>query len=164
MSELPSSAQRVLDAAETLGLQIDVVEFPDGTRTALDAANAVGCDVGQIVKSLIFEMQGPDGPELVLALTSGSNRVDTKALTAVAGVSGCDRANPEDVREATGFAIGGVPPIGHAKPVRSFFDPALLDFDTVWAAAGTPRHVFEIEPQQLLEVSGAATADFGVPS
>ncbi len=155
-SELPRSAQRVVDAASASGLSLELVEYPDGTRTAVDAAEAVGCDVGQIVKSLIFEIDG----ELVLALTSGSNRVDTSALVSAAGGSTCGRANADQVREITGYAIGGVPPFGHANTIRSFFDPALLNYDTVWAAAGTPRHVFAIGPAALLSVTGATEADF----
>lgn len=156
MSELPDSAQRVVDAAASHGVAIDVIEYPDGTRTAQDAAAAVGCEVGQIVKSLIFSIDG----ELVLALTSGANRVDTAALTAAAGGQKCDKADADQVREVTGYAIGGVPPFGHANPVRSFIDPDLLTHDEVWAAAGTPRHVFALEPAQLLAATGAIAADY----
>ncbi len=156
MSELPDSAQRVVDAATDRGLTLTVVEYPDGTRTAVDAAAAVGCEVGQIVKSLIFSIDG----ELVLALTSGSNRVDTKALTAAAGGQRCDKADANQVREVTGYAIGGVPPFGHANPVRSFLDPALLEHGEIWAAAGTPRHVFAITPAELLAATGAVEATF----
>ncbi len=156
MSELPPSAQRVVEAAASHGLSLEVVEYPDGTRTADDAAAAVGCEVGQIVKSLIFSVDG----ELVLALTSGSNRVDTKKLTAAAGGERCDRADANQVREVTGFAIGGVPPFGHANAVRAFFDPALLTHDVVWAAAGTPRHVFPLSPADLLTATGATEVDF----
>jgi prolyl-tRNA editing enzyme YbaK/EbsC (Cys-tRNA(Pro) deacylase) len=156
MSELPSSAQAVVDAARDHGLSLDVVEYPDGARTAVDAANAVGCDVGQIVKSLIFSIDG----ELVLALTSGANRVDTDALVAAAGGERCDRADADQVRSTTGFAIGGVPPFGHVNPVRAFFDPALSDHQVVWAAAGTPRHVFPIDPSDLLQATQATLVDF----
>ncbi len=160
MSELPKSAQSVVDAAADLGLTLNVIEYPDGARTAADAAAAVGCEVGQIVKSLIFSVDG----ELVLALTSGSNRVDTDALVAAAGGTTCGRADADDVRSATGFAIGGVPPFGHATPVRTFFDAALLDYDVVWAAAGTPRHVFSVDPHALLAQTSATTAPFAIPS
>lgn len=156
MPELPPSAQRVVEAAASHGLSLEVVEYPDGTRTADDAAAAVGCEVGQIVKSLIFEVDG----ELVLALTSGSNRVDTAKLTEAAGGARCGRADADQVRAITGYAIGGVPPFGHESPVRAFFDPALLDHDVVWAAAGTPRHVFPLTPAQLLEVTGAEPVNF----
>ena len=152
----PKSVQRVLDAATAAGHSLNLVEYPDGTRTAVDAAAAVGCDVGQIVKSLIFAVDG----ELVLALTSGANQVDTDALTEAAGGSECGRANADQVRETTGFAIGGVAPFGHVNTIRSFFDPALLNYDEVWAAAGTPRHVFPMAPQALLHLTGATPADF----
>jgi len=160
MSEHGASTKRVIDAAAAHGLEIEPIEYPDGARTALDAAAAVGCDVAQIVKSLIFSVGG----EIVLALTSGKNRVDTAALAAAAGGERCDRADADQVREVTGYAIGGVPPFGHATPVRSFFDPELLAYDTVWAAAGTPRHVFPIEPQKLLELTGAIETDFAQDS
>lgn len=160
MSELPKSAQSVVDAAADLGLTLNVIEYPDGARTAADAAAAVGCEVGQIVKSLIFSVDD----ELVLALTSGSNRVDTDALVAAAGGTTCGRADADEVRSATGFAIGGVPPFGHTTPVRAFFDPALLDYDVVWAAAGTPRHVFSLDPHVLLGQTGASKASFAIPS
>jgi prolyl-tRNA editing enzyme YbaK/EbsC (Cys-tRNA(Pro) deacylase) len=156
MKDLPGSAQRVVDAAAGHGLAIEVVEYPDGARTAIDAANAVGCEVGQIVKSLIFSIDG----ELVLALTSGSNRVDTKALTKAANGERCDRADADQVRAITGFAIGGVPPFGHTNAVRAFFDPALLEYELVWAAAGTPRHVFPLAPKALHEATGAQIANF----
>ena len=156
MSDVAPSVQRVIDAAAQGDLTLEIVEYPDGTRTAPDAAAAVGCVVGQIVKSLIFSVND----ELVLALTSGANRVDTGALAAAAGGDRCDRADADQVREITGFAIGGVPPFGHANPVRSFFDPDLLTYEAVWAAAGTPRHVFPIDPQQLLDLTGASRATF----
>ena len=140
MSELPASAQRVVDAASAHGLTLEVVEYPDGTRTAQDAAAAVGCEVGQIVKSLIFSIDD----QLVLALTSGSNRVDTEALTTAAGGMACDKADADQVREVTGYAIGGVPPFGHANEVRSFFDTSLLVHEKVWAAAGTPLSLIHI--------------------
>ena len=156
MTEWPAGVQRVIDSAAANGFEIEIVEYPDGTRTAPDAAAAVGCEVGQIVKSLIFSVND----ELVLALTSGKNRVDTEALARAAGGDRCDRADADQVREITGFAIGGVPPLGHVNTVRSFFDPTLLEYDTVWAAAGTPRHVFPIDPAELLTITGATQATF----
>ncbi len=156
MISRPDSVDRVVDAAAAVGFELDIVEYPQGTRTAAEAAAAVGCAVGQIVKSLIFDLDG----ELVLALTSGSNRVDPDALAALAGAERCVRADADRVRAATGFAIGGVAPFGHTNPLRAFFDRALTDYDVVWAAAGTPRHVFPVAPAQLLEVSGATLADF----
>ncbi len=156
MSDLPASAQRVLDAAQAAGINARIAAFPDGTRTAEDAARAVGCAVDQIVKSMIFDADG----EVVLALTSGSHQVDGAKLAELAGVTACKRAKPEQVRAVTSFAIGGVAPFGHNEPVRSWFDPHLLTFDEVWAAAGTPSHVFAAAPTALLEATGAILADF----
>jgi prolyl-tRNA editing enzyme YbaK/EbsC (Cys-tRNA(Pro) deacylase) len=156
VSDLPQSVRTVVDAAESHGVSIDVIEYPDGTRTAVDAAEAVGCEVGQIVKSLIFSVDG----DLVLALTSGANRVDPARLTLAADGERCDRADVDAVRATTGFAIGGVPPFGHIEQVRAFFDPALLTYEAVWAAAGTPRHVFSIDPHTLLRVTGATAFAF----
>ncbi len=160
-SDLPAGAQRVLSAAAALGLVIELAEFPDGTRTAADAAAAVGCEVDQIVKSMIFEAVDPEGAgEIVLALTSGAHQVDGAALAVVAGAERCGRADADRVREVTGFAIGGVSPIGHRTPVRTWIDPHLLTFGEVWAAGGTPRHVFAIDPRRLVEATGAVSADF----
>ncbi|MEL6983140.1 MAG: YbaK/EbsC family protein [Actinomycetota bacterium] len=157
ISNLHPSAGRVAAWVAERGLTIEVREYPkDGARTAEDAAAAVGCRVDQIVKSMIFAA----GDELVLALTSGSNQVDGATLAELAGVERCGRADPEAVRSATGYAIGGVPPFGHATSLRTWVDPHLLDFDEVWAAAGTPRHVFPIAPTTLVELTGAVTADF----
>jgi prolyl-tRNA editing enzyme YbaK/EbsC (Cys-tRNA(Pro) deacylase) len=153
---LPTSAVRVVEAAARHGLDIDVTEFPDGTRTAGEAAAAVGCAVNQIVKSMIFAADD----ELVLALTSGAHQVDTKALAGLAGASRCGRADADQVRATTGYAIGGVPPFGHDNPVRTWIDPLLLSFDLVWAAAGTPRHVFPISPDKLVALTGAAIGAF----
>jgi prolyl-tRNA editing enzyme YbaK/EbsC (Cys-tRNA(Pro) deacylase) len=146
------AAQRVVDAGARHGLEVEVREFPEGTRTAREAAAAVGVQVGQIVKSLAFEVDD----EIVLALVSGSNRLDESELARTAGAAGgkVRRANPETVRAATGFAIGGVPPFGHTTPLRTFVDGDLLGYDVVWAAAGTPRHVFAIAPIKLVRASG----------
>ncbi len=153
---MTDAVDRVVAAAAEHDLVLDVVEYPDGTRTAADAAAAVGCEIGQIVKSLIFAVDD----EIVLALTSGANRVDTDALVELAGGEASRRVDADAVRTVTGFAIGGVPPFGHLQPVRAFFDPSLLAYDSVWAAAGTPRHVFPIDPSRLLEITGAAVGDF----
>lgn len=158
MSELHASAQRVVDAAAAHGLLIEVVEYPHGARTAVDAANAVGCAVGQIVKSLIFDIEG----ELVLALTSGDKRVDLDALAHLAGGRGGRRADADAARALTGYAIGGIPPFGHANPVRAFLDSALEAHEIVWAAAGTPRHVFPIEPSKLKLAARAESGHFAV--
>ncbi|MGI9611291.1 MAG: YbaK/EbsC family protein [Acidimicrobiales bacterium] len=157
---LPKSVQRVVDAAANAGLDVAVVEYPADTRTAVQAADAVGCKVDQIVKSMVFDADG----ELVLALTSGANQVDADRLSTVAGVGSCGRADPDEVRRVTGFAIGGVAPIGHLQPIRTWIDPYLLTFSEVWAAAGSPRHVFPLEPGRLAELTDATPADFTVPT
>ncbi len=151
-----SSVERVQAAAASAGVDIEIVEFPDGTRTAEAAAAAVGCAVDQIVKSMVFA----GGEHLILALTSGVNRVNPNRLAAVAGVVECARADADRVRAETGFAIGGVAPFGHVHPVQAVLDPHLLTFDRVWAAAGTPRHVFGIEPVVLQRLAGATVARF----
>ena len=133
----------------------EILRFPEGTRTAAHAAAAVGCELGQIVKSLVFLCDG----EAVLALTSGTNRVDTAQLGTVLGGT-ITRADADGVRDATGYAIGGTPPFGHARPLRAVVDRALLAYDTVWAAAGTPDTVFELTPGDLVRASGAEVADF----
>ncbi len=155
---MSTSVERVVAAASAAGLEIDVVEFPDGTRTADDAAAAVGCKVDQIVKSMIFA--AGDDREIVLALTSGANQVDGDRLAALAGVDACHRATVDEVRATTGFAIGGVAPLGHLNPLRTWIDPYLLTFDVIWAAAGSPRHVFAVAPQRLAELADATVADF----
>ncbi len=154
---MPSpSIARVIEAATAAGISLDIVEFPDGTRTAADAAAAVGCSVDQIVKSMVFASE----TGLVLALTSGLHRVDTDRLAAALGLQSCGRADADQVRASTGFAIGGVAPFGHLSPVTAVMDPHLFEFDQVWAAAGTPRHVFAIEPAELRTVAGATVVEF----
>jgi prolyl-tRNA editing enzyme YbaK/EbsC (Cys-tRNA(Pro) deacylase) len=150
--------ERVVAAASARGLDIEVRAFPQGTRTAEDAAGAIGCDVSQIVKSLVFMVDG----EPVVALVAGPDRLDEEKLAEAAGGARVRRATGDEVRAATGFVIGGVPPFGHATTLRCFVDRALLDHDTVWAAAGTPTHVFAAEPTALASASGAATADLRV--
>ena len=146
---------RVIEAGRALGLQIATRRFPEGTKTAQDAANAIGVLVGQIVKSLVF---GVDG-EIVMAYVSGANQLDEKKLAAAAGGAKCSRVDADAVRETTGFPIGGVPPFGHTKQLRVFIDPDLLQYDEVWAAAGTWNDVFGIEPHKLVEASGGAVTD-----
>jgi len=153
-----SSLKRVRQAAAKSGISLNLKEFPDGTRTAEQAASAVGCEVGQIVKSMVFEAEG----KIVLALTSGANQVDPVALAEIVGVTKCGRADADQVRAETGFAIGGVAPIGHLRPIDTWIDEDLFQYDTVWAAAGTPRHVFGVAPTVLTEVAGATKASFGV--
>ena len=149
------STQKVLDAARRLGLAIEVRHFAEGTRTAQEAAQAVGATLGQIAKSMVFLADG----EPVLVLTSGPNRVDTAKVARHLGASQVRRASADEVRQATGFAIGGVPPFGHIRSLTVLFDRDLLQFETVWGAAGTPNAVFPIEPGRLAEASGAAVAD-----
>ena len=150
-----SARERFLAGAEAAGMAPEILRFPEGTRTAEQAAAAVGCELGQIVKSLVFLCDG----DAVLALTSGANRVDTERLGELLGGT-ISRADADGVREATGYAIGGTPPFGHAQPLRAVVDPALLAFETVWAAAGTPDTVFELTPDELVRASGADVAEF----
>jgi prolyl-tRNA editing enzyme YbaK/EbsC (Cys-tRNA(Pro) deacylase) len=145
---------RVVDAAAARGLTIEPREFPEGTRTAQDAAHAIGVEVGQIVKSLAFKADG----EVVLVLVSGANRLDEAKLAAAVHASTIERADADAVRAATSFAIGGVPPFGHPERLRTYVDTDLLRYDVVWAAAGTPRHVFAITSDDLVRVSGAVPA------
>ena len=140
---------RVVEAARARGLEIVPRRFPDGTKTAADAAAAIGVEIGQIVKSLIFAVDG----DVVLAYVSGANQLDEKKLAAAAGGLKCSRVDADTVRNATGFPIGGVPPFGHTTHLRIFIDPDLLQFDEVWAAAGTWNDVFGIEPHKLVEAS-----------
>ncbi len=155
MAAIHLNVQRVIDAGQLLGLDVVPRTFPEGTKTAVDAANAIGCDVAQIVKSLIF---GVDG-EVVLAYVSGRNQLDESKLAAAAGGQTCQRVDADVVRRATGFPIGGVPPFGHATRLRVFIDPDLLQHDEVWAAAGTWHDVFGIEPHKLVEASEGTVID-----
>jgi prolyl-tRNA editing enzyme YbaK/EbsC (Cys-tRNA(Pro) deacylase) len=148
--------ERFTEAARELGIDPQIRRFPEGTKTAADAAAAIGCELGQIVKSLVF-MAG-DRP--VIAFTSGANRVDPAKLARVAGATPARRATPEEARDATGFAVGGTPPFGHPHPVRSYLDPGLLAFQEIWAAAGTPDSVFPLVPSELQKATGAELADF----
>jgi prolyl-tRNA editing enzyme YbaK/EbsC (Cys-tRNA(Pro) deacylase) len=134
--------------------RVNVRAFPDGTRTAIDAARAVGCELGQIVKSLVFVAGGRP----VVALVSGSNRLDERLLGSVAGVP-VAKADAEIARSSTGYSIGGVPPFGHVTDVPVFMDRDLFGYDVVWAAAGRPDSVFEIEPGRLRELSNATVVD-----
>ena len=153
------NTQLVVDAAAALGLAIEPVTYPDGTRTAEDAARAIGCDVGQIVKSLVFDLVHGDEVRPVMALVSGSNRLDEAKLVAAAGADGTRRADADRVREVTGFPIGGVPPFAHPSPVRTFVDRDLLDHDEVWAAGGTPQVVFGLAPSALVDATGGTVTD-----
>lgn len=154
---MSKSVQRVVAALEAAGLVPDVREMPSETRTAQQAADAVGVALDQIVKSIVF--RGETSGAAVLFLTAGGNRVDAGKASGLAGEP-LGKADADLVRAQTGFVIGGVAPVGHLSPIRAWFDPRLTDFGVVWAAAGTPRHVFAIAPGDLLRVSGAQPADF----
>ncbi len=152
MTTLPAAAARVQASAEALGLAIAVRLMPDSTRTAADAALACGCAVGQIVKSLIF--QGKDTGRPLLLLVSGANRVNEKGVAVTLGEQ-LIRPDADFVRAATGFAIGGIPPLGHATPLATWIDEDLLQYGVVWAAAGTPNAVFPVDPGRLRDAVGA---------
>ena len=151
--------RRVLDAASRKGVEIEIVTFSESTHTAEEAARAVGAEVGQIVKSLVFVSRGEvEGPVPALALVSGANRVDVARLGAVLGEPEIRRATAREVQELTGFAIGGVPPIGLGRPVRVVMDPDLGRFPIVWAAAGTSTSVFAVPPGTLRSLANATVA------
>lgn len=152
--------ERFLERAAAAGLRVDTRTFPEGTRTAEDAAAAIGCHVGQIVKSLVFVASIDDREFPVLALTSGANRVDPEALAHAAGADAVRKADAAEAREATGYAIGGTPPFGHATALPTFVDPDLLAHERVWAAAGTPQEVFSLAPDELVGVTGGTAAPF----
>ncbi|MFO7681352.1 MAG: YbaK/EbsC family protein [Chloroflexota bacterium] len=151
------SAQKVADAAQQLGLDIEIVEFAQTTRSAQEAADAIGCDVAQIVKSLCFVVNGRS----TICFVSGANQLDERKLAALAGVGRkqVQRADADTVKAATGFSIGGVPPFGHITAVPIFIDADLMQFDVVWAAAGTPFAVFACTPPDLAQVTQGQIAD-----
>jgi len=155
MSELHPNTLRVIAAAREAGLEITTRRFPEGTKTAADAAAAIGVVVGQIVKSLVF---GVDN-EIVMALVSGSNQLDEKKLAAAAGGAKCSRVDADSVRAATGYPIGGVPPFGHSTQLRVFVDPDLLQYDEVWAAAGTWNDNFGANPNDIVRVADGVVTD-----
>lgn len=154
--QMSKSLKRVKAALQDAGIPAEIVET-EGSRTAEDAARAVGCEQDQIVKSLIFK--GADTGRMILFLTAGGNQLIPERAQAAAGED-LARADADDVRAQTGFAIGGVSPVGHLSPVTCYMDETLLGFDTVWAAAGTPRHVFAIAPDTLRTLTGAVVANF----
>ncbi|MDG4648372.1 YbaK/EbsC family protein [Roseibacterium sp. SDUM158017] len=154
---MSKNVKRVARVLEEAGIGADIVEMPDSTRTAAEAAAAVGCTLDQIAKSIIFRAEAHG--TAVLFITAGGNRVDAEKASALAGEP-LGKADASLIRAQTGFVIGGVAPVGHLNPIRAWFDPRLLAFGTVWAAAGTPRHVFAIPPDALLRLSGAVEADF----
>jgi prolyl-tRNA editing enzyme YbaK/EbsC (Cys-tRNA(Pro) deacylase) len=148
------NAQRVRDALAEAGARTDIVEFPEGTRTSADAAAAIGTTLAQIAKTLVFLADG----EPVLVIASGPDRVSEERLGAHLGAT-ISRADAEAVRAATGFPIGGVPPVGHPRPVRTVIDAALLAHDEIWSAGGTPNAVFPTTPAELIRVTGAEVVD-----
>jgi len=151
------SAQKVADAAARLGLDIDVVEFDQTTRTAVDAANAIGCQVEQIVKSLLFVADGHP----IIALVSGGNRLDERKLAALCGCGRkkIKRPDADTTKETTGYSIGGVPPFGHKNAMTLYIDDDLTKFEVIWAAAGTPNTVFAITPEVLVEATQGEVAN-----
>jgi len=154
---MSKSVRRVEAALEAAGLSPGVREMPSETRTAQQAAEAVGVGVDQIAKSIIF--RGEATGEAMLFLTAGGNQVDAAKASALAGEP-LGKADADLVRSQTGFVIGGVAPVGHLNPIRCWFDPRLGQFEVIWAAAGTPRHVFPVTPGDLLRITGAEVADF----
>ena len=154
---MSKSLKRVRAALEAAGVATEVAEMPSETRTAQQAADAAGCALDQIVKSIIF--RGEASGEAILFLTAGGNQVDPGKASAVAGEA-LGKADANLVRAQTGFAIGGVAPVGHLNPIRAFFDPRISAFEVVWAAAGTPRQIFSVAPTALLALSGAEVAEF----
>ena len=152
---LHPTAQRVQDALSARGLANEVVELAASARTAAEAAAALGCEVAQIVKSLVF--RGRESGRAILVEASGANRVSEEAVRALLGEP-IERADPAFVREQTGFAIGGIPPIGHARELVTLVDESLLRFDRIWAAAGHPRAVFPLTPGELVAMTGGRVA------
>ncbi|KPJ75324.1 MAG: hypothetical protein AMJ54_15325 [Deltaproteobacteria bacterium SG8_13] len=148
---LKTSARRVQDALLAAGLACEVVEMPKTTRTASEAAEAAGCRVGQIVKSLVFRGTRTGKPYLVVA--SGANRVNEKVLAGLVGEP-VEMPDADFVREKTGFAIGGVPPLGHDEPLETYIDQGLLEHEEIWAAAGTPNAIFKLTPADLQAITG----------
>ena len=152
---MSKSLKRVRAALEAAGLETEIVETPLA-RTAADAAEAVGCEVDQIAKSIIF---ADASGAAVLFLTAGGNRVDGDKAAALAG-GPLSKADAALIRDQTGFAIGGVSPVGHLNPIRAWMDPCLFEFDKIWAAAGTPHHVFACDPRKIERICDAQVSDF----
>lgn len=152
---LNPSAEKVYQALLARGFDYTIIEFQESTRTAQEAADRVGCELGQIVKSLIFK--GTESGKPIIVLTSGANRVDEKRISNYAREP-IVRADPDFVRTVTGFAIGGVPPLGHAQKIETYIDEDLLEYETIWAAAGTPNAVFELPSTNLQKMTGGRIA------
>lgn len=152
------AVRRVLAAATRKGIDLDIVTFDESTHTAQEAALAVGGELGQIVKSLVFLAPSDEGPQPIVCLVSGQNRVDVARLAAVTGEPEIRRATAREAHELTGFVIGGIPPIGFDRPMRVVMDPDLGRYTTVWAAAGLPTAVFEVPPATLRTLANATVA------
>jgi Cys-tRNA(Pro) deacylase len=155
MSILSPSAQKIQNLLQELGYEYTVIEHAESTRTAQEAADRAGCELAQIVKSLIF--RGKTSGKPILVLTSGANRVDEKRISQYAGEA-IVRADADFVRTVTGFAIGGVPPIGHSQSMETYLDEDFLPFKTIWAAAGTPNAIFELKTEDLQKMTGGTVA------
>jgi len=153
---IPEASRRVVAAGEAVGVEIDIHEFPEGTKTSADAAAAIGCDLSAIAKSIVLTL---DDREQVVVFASGDTRIDLARLAAVAGGSQARRATLDEARAATGFAAGGTPPFGYPGPVRVFADVALRRHDLVWSAGGTPTTVFPIRLEDLVSAAGAEWVD-----
>jgi prolyl-tRNA editing enzyme YbaK/EbsC (Cys-tRNA(Pro) deacylase) len=164
MREIPSTTQSVLDAAARRGVQLEVVFFEQSTHTAEDAARAVGAEVGQIVKSIVFVAEHMDGLSPCLVLASGANTVDLALLGAILTEPRIRRATADEAREATGFSIGGIPPFGHRQALKTVMDPDLGRFETVWAAAGTSNAVFPVAPGTLRVLANAVVTPISTAS
>ncbi len=152
---LSPTAQKVQDILKSQGFNYTVIEHSESTRTAQEAAQRAGCELGQIIKSLIFKGKTSNKP--ILVLTSGANRVDEKRISEYAGEH-IARADADFVRAAAGFTIGGVPPLGHAQKMEAYVDEDLLQYKTVWGAAGTPNAIFELTPDDLIKMTGGKVA------
>jgi len=152
MPNLSPSAQKIQDLLNSFGYNYSVIEHAESTRTAQEAADRAGCELGQIVKSLIFK--GKESGKPILVLTSGANRVDEKRISEYAGEA-IGRADADFVRAVTGFAIGGVPPVGHIQKMETYLDEDFLQYETIWAAAGTPNAIIELPVRVLNQITGA---------
>nr|BBH91871.1 prolyl-tRNA editing protein [Thermogemmatispora argillosa] len=160
-AHLSPAARRVQEALAAGGFHCEVIELPTSTRTASEAARAVGCELGQIVKSLVF--RGRESGRPILVETSGANRVDERRLGELVGEP-IERADADFVKEWTGFAIGGVPPVGHKKPLETFIDEDLLRYERIWAAAGTPSALFALTPAELQAMTRGRVVAIKQPS
>lgn len=157
--ELHRNSRRVVDVAAEAGLAVTIRRFPEGTRTAADAARAIGCDVGAIAKTIV--LMSDTGP--LVAMVSGTNRADYPRVAAAGNVTGVRRADADEARAATGYPIGGTAPWGYPQPVPVLCDQDLLSYDEVWAAGGTPDTVFPVAPDELVRVAGATPGDVAAP-